>query len=279
MKASLLLAMLALANGGVHPAPQVSGSGWKQGELLSLDESPVSFVISLKESADTVAQIKKIALDVSDPSSKNYGNYLSSDELAAITAPSHETLQTVTTWLEENQITSFVTKGSRVEVTTTHELAQNLFQTRFQTLINSEHNLMVVRAADYALPDAVEAVTAAVFGLHGLPLPSVSPLVHITAGVSPAEVTPAVLTKTYNIGGVTPKSDTKNKQAVAEFQVKRNCGFGAALSTNVPCVDIAAACIIPLISCRHCSCVATVARETGSSRWSAGTIHVEQRSG
>ena len=217
LQCTLLLASLALANAGLHSAPQLS-NGWKQGELLSLDETAVSFTISLKESADAVAQIKKIALDVSDPNSNNYGNYLSSSELAVITAPSNEALATVTEWLADYKISSFVVKGSRVEVSATHEMAQNLFNTRFQTLVNSEHKLVVVRAGDYTLPEAVEAVTAAVFGLHGLPLPPVSPLVHATAP-APAEVTPAVLTKTYNIGDVTPSNDTKNKLAVAEFQV------------------------------------------------------------
>lgn len=210
----LLLATIALAvNAGLHSAPQLS-NGWQQGELLSLDETPVTFVVSLRDNADTVAQIKEIALEVSDPTSNKYGNYLSSSELAAMTAPSNEALETVSTWLLAHDITSFVIKGSRVEVVTNHQLARDLFQTRFQSIFNREHNQVVVRAGDYTLPEDVEAVTAAVFGLHGLPLPPREN----AASSAPADVTPAVLTKTYNIGGVAPKSSTKNSQAVAEFQ-------------------------------------------------------------
>lgn len=72
----------------------------------------------------------------------------------------------------------------------------------------------VIRAGDYTVPDAVQKHIAAIFGLHGLPLPP-RKLLRDDPG-SPAHVTPTVLTSTYNISGVTPKN--KTRQAVAEFQ-------------------------------------------------------------
>lgn len=72
-----------------------------------------------------------------------------------------------------------------------------------------------MRAGDYTVPDAIQKHIAAIFGLHGLPLPPRKPLVKDDPG-APAHVTPTVLTSTYNISGVTPKG--KTRQAVAEFQ-------------------------------------------------------------
>lgn len=63
----------------------------------------------------------------------------------------------------------------------------------------------------FELPDAVDAAVAAVFGLHGLPLP---PRQALKGGEKqPAKVTPAVLAKTYSISGAPkPSGSAKNHQ-------------------------------------------------------------------
>jgi len=60
-------------------------------------------------------------------------------------------------------------------------------------------------------------VVSAVFGLHGLPLPSrKSPRASLAED---PQVTPTVLAKTYEITGASvPSGSTQNRQAVAEFQ-------------------------------------------------------------
>jgi hypothetical protein len=77
----------------------------------------------------------------------------------------------------------------------------------------------VIRAGDYTIPDAVDAATSAVFGLHGLPLPRVAPLTSSSAPGDPVDVTPDVIASTYSISGVTPAGSLTNRMAVAEFQV------------------------------------------------------------
>merc|ERR1719265_2117173 len=74
----------------------------------------------------------------------------------------------------------------------------------------------VVLANSYRLPQEVDASVTSVYGLHGLPLPPRSALSQPPA--KPADVTPDVLTQTYNVSGVFPSGSTKNRQAVAEFQ-------------------------------------------------------------
>ena len=60
--------------------------------------------------------------------------------------------------------------------------------------------------------------TAAIFGLHGLPLRRHPREQVQSAQGQPAKVLPADLVRAYNITGVTPSGGTKNRQAVAEFQ-------------------------------------------------------------
>ena len=110
--------------------------------------------------------------------------------------------------------------ASNVEVSTSIAKASFMLKTRFHTISNRQHGQSVVRAADYSLPSAVHEATAAIFGLHGLPLPPTKPLViSSTQPVQPAKVTPAVLESQYKISGVKTTGNVKNRQAVAEFQV------------------------------------------------------------
>jgi len=69
-----------------------------------------------------------------------------------------------------------------------------------------------MRAGPFFLPKEVDESVAAVYGLHGLPLPHLPP-----ATGEPANVTPAVISHTYGISGVAPSGTVKNRQAVAEF--------------------------------------------------------------
>jgi len=210
------MALVALAGAQiVHPRGSLP-AGWVQNELLSLGEEPVSFTFSLREPIDSIAEIKRIALDVSDPDSPNYGNFLSSDDLAAMTAPSSDAFKAVTDWLKAHEVETYTVEGSRLTVTTTHEYAEALLRTRFSALSNKELGAAVIRAGDYELPEEVDVHVAAVFGLHGLPVPRSAPP---APPAQPASVTPDVLIKTYDINGVTPTGKLDNTQAVAEFQV------------------------------------------------------------
>ena len=108
---------------------------------------------------------------------RNYSQFLSSEEIAAITAPTPEAVSKITSWLTAHRIDSFELKGSRLAVRTSLSLAQALSQTRFHTLSHARRNQTIIRGADYWLPDAVEEVVGAVFGLHGLPIPTSAPMV------------------------------------------------------------------------------------------------------
>jgi hypothetical protein len=93
--------------------------------------------------------------------------------------------------------------------------------TRLSMLVNGETRL--IRAGEYTLPNRVDSVVEAVFGLHGLPAIR-KPRGPDERSDPAAAVTPAVLNQVYNISGVMVKAGSKNKQAVAEFQA---CGMAA----------------------------------------------------
>ena len=48
--------------------------------------------------------IKKIALDVNDPDSPNYGQFLSQEQLDGLVAPAAEDMAAVKGWLDEHHL-------------------------------------------------------------------------------------------------------------------------------------------------------------------------------
>eukprot|EP00656_Telonema_subtile_P001600 TRINITY_DN106_c0_g1_i1.p1 TRINITY_DN106_c0_g1~~TRINITY_DN106_c0_g1_i1.p1 ORF type:complete len:553 (+),score=137.57 TRINITY_DN106_c0_g1_i1:146-1804(+) len=213
MRSFVLLAGLSLALAAVHPRGALP-SGWTQSEVLELSNTPITVSLALHENYAALAELKAYALEISNPQSPKYGEYLSKTEIAQLVGPSADCVSTVSQWLTEADV-KFAHRGSNMVITCSHAQAEQLFSTKFSMVYNNQTNQAVVRAADFSLPDHIEQHTAAVFGLHGLPLP---PRVRSTDPSTPAIVTPDVLTKTYGITGVTPKSTSKNSQAVAEFQ-------------------------------------------------------------
>ena len=116
----------------------------------------VSFVLSLKESDASIAAIKKTALEVSDPDSPKYGQFLTAADIVSLTTPDKEDLNIVTSWLESSGVTAWSVKGSRVEVESTTAQAEKLFQTKFAILVNQEEGAAVHRAGAYRLPAFIE---------------------------------------------------------------------------------------------------------------------------
>ena len=115
-------------------------------------------------------EVKKIALEVSTPGSPKYGDFLTQAELDKLTAPKPADISAVSQWLTSEGVDFVFRTASNVEVSTSIAKASFMLKTRFHTISNRQHGQSVVRAADYSLPSAVHEATAAIFGLHGLPL-------------------------------------------------------------------------------------------------------------
>jgi tripeptidyl-peptidase-1 len=209
-----LLLVLAVASASVVPEGSYS-SGWYKSAAPTAGD--VSFTIVVKE--QSLDEVKRIALDVNDPESKNYGNFITQEELDRLTSPKASDTLAVKSWLNAHGIAYAIEGVSNIKVFTSAYKASKLLNTRFHHISNSKHSQSVVRAGEYSVPEEVHASIAAIFGLHGLPLPPPKPLVITsTAPGAPAKVDPNVIAATYNIGGVKVTGSEKNRQAVAEFQ-------------------------------------------------------------
>eukprot|EP01043_Picozoa_sp_COSAG02_P040804 COSAG02_NODE_3329_length_6926_cov_4.245203_5_plen_574_part_00 len=168
-------------------------------------------------------EIRRIATAVSDPSSPEYGNFLSSEEILRKTAPKSEDMDAVTDWLDAAGV-GYQTRHSNVVSTMPVSVASELFSTSFHVVGHLAHPRLLLRATtDYSLPTEVAGSIMTVFGLRGLPLPPRSGkeleiASHGPFPRMPANVTPAVIAETYGIKGVKVSPESKTRQAVAEFQ-------------------------------------------------------------
>jgi subtilase family serine protease len=218
----LTLAVTAgAAAGHVERAPALS-HGWREVAAPSVLASgagannDVTFALHVKER--NLDRVKEIALSVSTPGSAFYGEYLDADSLAALTAPDEAHVAAVRAWANAASGSNVKEiQGRRFEITLPQTDAETLLKTTFRSLINTYTGQRTLVAGDYTVPDAVKDATAAVFGLHGLPLP---PRASRTADqpMQPAKVTPAVITSQYAISAPVASKSSGNKQAVAEFQ-------------------------------------------------------------
>ena len=191
------------------------GAGWSR--ATAPPSTGVSFEIHVRQ--QNFARLRKIALEVSTPSSPSYGHFLKQAEIDALTAPAAADVAAVTGWLAQHPAVACSADRERLLCRASVAAAARLLRTQFFLMSHAaEQRGPLVRAGSYALPAAVDGAVAAIFGLHGLPLPRrlrAPPAAEAAA----ASVTPAVLASTYGIAGVTAKAgDTTYRQAVAEFQ-------------------------------------------------------------
>ena len=201
--------------GGVQFHPVTSGTGWSQLAHAPHPLTEVSFTIALKQ--NNAELLKARAVEVNTPHGASYGKFLSSQEVDDLTAPTPAALTTVTAWLRSHGV-PFVARRELLRVTTSVSRAENLLSSTFVRYEDGAGR-NIVRAKTYELPGDVANVVAAVFGLHGLPLP-LQP--RLAASPEVVKVTPAVIATTYAID--TPYVNRKggqNRQAVAEFQGQR----------------------------------------------------------
>lgn len=209
----LLINFLVSASSSVvlHEEPLVL-EGWNKlaDEVHGSTTLKMRFALKLQNLDD----LAKIAARVSDPQSSKYGQYLTASQIQELVAPKSEHRSAVEQWLSESSIPYEVVNGEVIEASITVEAAKALLKTNFHYMLHRGHGQSALRAGNFELPRKINDAVAAVYGLHGLPLPPKK----LEVSASPANVTPAVIASTYKIPALTGSGSEQNRQAVAEFQ-------------------------------------------------------------
>jgi len=131
MKFAILAALVAISAASLVtiPAPTYPCDWNTKGYVHP--STVINFTIALKE--QNAELIHKIALDVSDPDSSNYGQYLTTQEIIEITAPKDSHVEAVVTFLKSHDI-AFTRTMHQLEVSVNVVDAERLFRTVFYTV-------------------------------------------------------------------------------------------------------------------------------------------------
>ncbi|KAM0285326.1 hypothetical protein ACHAQH_001515 [Verticillium albo-atrum] len=109
----------------------------------------IQLQIALKH--QNIDQLESQLRAVSDPSSPEYGHYLSKDEVNELFAPSNDSRTAVEAWLNDAGITDVSTQGPLVDFMTTVEKANTLLEADFAWFDVGGHRKL--RTTEYSIPD------------------------------------------------------------------------------------------------------------------------------
>ncbi|EIN06133.1 family S53 protease [Punctularia strigosozonata HHB-11173 SS5] len=212
----------------VHEQRDAVPSGFKVKAPASR-ETMLNLRLALTESNS--AGLIKALYDVSTPSSKNYGQHLAKEDVEEFVAPKQESVEAVTAWLKENNISAKTLSpaGDWLGFSVSVEDASKLFDADFSVYTHEGSGKDIVRTLSYSIPaslkehiDFVHPMTtfSAVNGIKPKVSASAPKIAsNITEDISSAcanRVTPTCLRSLYGI----PKkaaSESSNKLAVSGF--------------------------------------------------------------
>ncbi|GIZ38366.1 hypothetical protein CKM354_000178500 [Cercospora kikuchii] len=146
---SALLTLAVPTFAAIHEQLSTLPYGWKKSSQSVPDNSTIHLQIALSYS--NLDQLESTLKEVSDPGSPQYGQYLDLEDINKLFAPSKESAEVVTGWLEKNGATSITSDGHTVCFDTTIELANEMLSANFQLYTDDFEDKL--RTAQYSLPD------------------------------------------------------------------------------------------------------------------------------
>ncbi|KAF7370370.1 Family S53 protease [Mycena sanguinolenta] len=201
--------------------------------FTSLGAAPANQSIKLRFAlaSNNVTGLEKALLDVSTPSSANYGNHLTKDEVNAFLAPSDEALIAVQNWLSSNNVTAVSTgAGDWLTATVSISKANDLLGANYETFLHADSGKSYARTLSVTLPAQVAAhiddvhpsttFNSPVSSKPVLSVPQARKGGNGNSGSNAAScantVTPTCLQTLYGIP-TTPATQSSNNIAVAGF--------------------------------------------------------------
>ena len=98
-------------------------------------------------------------LDISNPKSRNYGNWLSKEEIHAITAPPKENIAAVKTWLQSNGIVDIDQPSPDwIELSVPVSKMESLLDTKYEMFHNKRYDTMIPRTSKFSVPKSLHGI-------------------------------------------------------------------------------------------------------------------------
>ncbi|KAE8390103.1 peptidase S8/S53 domain-containing protein [Aspergillus alliaceus] len=151
------LSALSAATSVVHERREVTSANWVKSARVSPSDQ---HVVRIGLTQSSLGEAHEMLMDVANPSSSNYGNFWSADEVAAKFAPSQETVREVQAWLTEggisaNRVAQTQNRGWLVFHATSREI-ESLFNTTYYEYHNRQTGKKTIACEEYHVPAAVQ---------------------------------------------------------------------------------------------------------------------------
>lgn len=215
--AFFLCACAALVSGDVVFTRSAAPPGWQLGSRADVGAS-VRLQFGLKQQNLDVLDAKFWA--VSDPKSPEYQNFMTIEAISAIVAPKAEDVTLIKNWLfqhgvKETEIKSLA--GDSLEVVTTVQVAENLFETQFYQYVNTKSKKTLLRQfGPLSVPSDVMDRLDLIDGVSQFPPPVNGRYGHRVNDNADNGVVAQSIWSLYNIG--TQSATIPISSGVAEFQ-------------------------------------------------------------
>ncbi|KAJ7656314.1 family S53 protease-like protein [Mycena polygramma] len=154
---------LAVAYPSLHPRVMKQSRRAAPQGFSSLGAAPATQSMKLRFAlaSNDIPGLEKALLDVSTPSSPNYGKHLTKDEVNAYAAPSNESLAAVQAWLSSNNVTvdpvAEGAAGDWLTATVPVSKANDLLGASYENFQHIASGKAYARTLAYSLPASVAA--------------------------------------------------------------------------------------------------------------------------
>ncbi|KAJ7625518.1 subtilisin-like protein [Roridomyces roridus] len=188
-----------------------------------------SFKLRIALASNNVSGLETTLLDISNPSSPNYGNHLTKDEVNTFLAPTDEAVTAVQRWLTKNNITAAVSgsAGDWLSANVTVAQANSLLSANYQTFQHDASGKTYARTLAHSVPATVSPFIAAIHPASSFNNPvSSRPVLSVLGGKTvdaraiprscATSVTPACLQALYGIP-TTPATQASNSIVIPGF--------------------------------------------------------------
>ena len=165
----------ALCSASAHPVSVLRGarapSTWSRVSDAT-SSSMVKFFLALPQ--QNLAELDRLFWAVSDPTSPQYGDFLTAQEIQALVSPPLSSRQAIIAYLTSKGVhpAHIQDFGDSIEVDTTVRVASTLFDAAFHVFEHTENGARVIRAlGDVSMEEELAGMIETVYGLTGFPVP------------------------------------------------------------------------------------------------------------
>eukprot|EP01132_Coremiostelium_polycephalum_P003880 gene3880-4841_t len=160
----LVCSSILLVNAVHHPR-----SGWIKSMDRTSDHEIVTFNVYLKQ--QNLPQLTNKVKSVSDPKSDSYGQYLNKQEIAAIVAPSQESIYAVEQWINAHHPLSSEIHSHQdsIKVRMFKKNVERMFSVKMNKFVHPNGNIILRSSVEGTIPNHVKPHIDLVTGISSFP--------------------------------------------------------------------------------------------------------------